>query len=98
MKENIIDFNKEDIEEQLEELNKILNSKSKQIKFLVMYKDLREIIGVFHIDIKVQIPEYLFEDVISFEGKNYLTTEYIIESLKYHILDKLCKKVGLDNL
>ncbi|MBR3117572.1 MAG: hypothetical protein IKL65_00515 [Bacilli bacterium] len=98
IKDNILDFNKEDIEEQLEELNKILNSKSKNIKFLVMYKDLREIIGVFHIDIKVEIPSYWFEQVIHFECKNYLTVEYIIESLKYHILEKLCKKVGLENL
>lgn len=98
IKDNIIDFNKEDIEEQLEELNKILNSKSKYIKFLVMYKNLSEILGVFIIDIKVEIPNYWFEQVIHFECKNYLTIEYLIESLKYHIFEKLCKEVGLDKL
>ena len=72
--------------------------KSKNIKFLVMYKDLRDIAGVFHIDIKVEIPVYYFVDVISFEAKNYIVIEYITESLKYHIFDKLCKEVGLDQL
>lgn len=96
--DGIIDFNKDDIEDQLEEFNKILNSKSKYIKFLVMYKDYREIIGVFRIDIKVEIPKYWFNQVITFESKNYLPIEHITESLKYHIFDKLCKEVGLDKL
>lgn len=98
IKDNIIDFNKDDIDDQLTELNKILNSKSNHINFLVMYKDYIEILDRFIIDIKVEIPEYWFEQVIHFECKNYLPIEYITETLKYHIFDKLCKKVGLDQL
>lgn len=69
IKDNIIDFNKNNIDEQMEELQIILSEVSKDVKFLVMWKDLRNITGDFKLDIKVEIPWYHHEQVISFMAK-----------------------------